>query len=452
MPLNENPVFIVGIFRSGTSLLCSLLNQNPQIALMYECDVWNFPAPLLQRRFQHNWAARMEFYNQALSRHGLTEPNVYRGLYKIRTPLDLYRAFATKKGATVCGEKSPFYCTRLEQLHREYPRAAFIFIWRNPVEVYRSVLKAGQTSRFFGRAGMLSRLIYTQEQALHQLERIEGQGARIFRVDYASLVDHTEQVCRDLSLFLGVPFSPRMTALKEADMSAIYQAPHHAHLRSGIIGRQHYARELVSPVIAQKLERYRHRWERLQANWLKPATKTPAAEPGPGEMFRDLLTGRALTIYDSLIRTGFEFFPLRWLRVYRLFKHWVVNPPSGATDEKTSLVKDWQTNWRTILVAIGMLGAVAVIQMHSNPHLQFILFYGLPCALIALVVNTRWATLFVVISSVVSQLIRYEGAPEYHSIPVFVWNLLTRLIVLQLLVLTLGRIRLEFSKNGDQVD
>ena len=56
---SSNPVFVVGIFRSGTSLLCSILNQNPKIALMYECDVWNFPSPLLKRRFKQNWAERI---------------------------------------------------------------------------------------------------------------------------------------------------------------------------------------------------------------------------------------------------------------------------------------------------------------------------------------------------------------------------------------------------------
>ena len=157
---NQNPVFVVGVFRSGTSLLCSLLNQNPGIALMYECDVWNFPRPLLPLRFRHNWAERIEFYNQALSRHRMVEAHDCRGLDQIRTPLDLYRTFGERKGAAVSGEKSPFYCDRLEQLHKRYPNAYFIIVWRPPEEIYRSVVKAGQTSRFFGKPGMLSRLIY----------------------------------------------------------------------------------------------------------------------------------------------------------------------------------------------------------------------------------------------------------------------------------------------------
>ena len=61
----SDPVFIVGVFRSGTSLLCSLLNQSPHIALMYELDIWNFPKPLLKHRLTQNWAQRLEFYNQA---------------------------------------------------------------------------------------------------------------------------------------------------------------------------------------------------------------------------------------------------------------------------------------------------------------------------------------------------------------------------------------------------
>src|SRR5271165_1539861 len=92
-PPQATPVFLVGVFRSGTSLLCSLLNQNPRVALMYECDVWNFPRLLLPSRFKLNWVERLEFYNQALSRHRMLPANGFQELEKIHTPLDLYRGF-----------------------------------------------------------------------------------------------------------------------------------------------------------------------------------------------------------------------------------------------------------------------------------------------------------------------------------------------------------------------
>jgi hypothetical protein len=451
--LNEAPVLVVGVFRSGTSLLCSLLNQNPQVALMYECDVWNFPRLLLVERFRHNWAERMEFYNQALSRHRLIAPHELKGLGAIHTPMDLYHAFGKLKGAAVSGEKSPVYCSRLEQLHQEYPKASFILVWRDPVEVYRSVLKAGQTSRYFGRSGILSRMIYQQEQLIRQAGRIEKNGARIFRVTYADIVDQTELVCRNLSDFLGVPFDRRMLELSKADLSAIYPSPHHDYLRRGIIERRKYSEELVSPAVARKLGRFRHHWEQQQGGWLNPTSTTELqSEPGLFEFAWHNALGRTLTVYDSLVRAVFEFLPLNWLRVYRLLKHWVVNPPSGAMDEKTFLIKDFKQHWFTILFATALLGVIAICELHINPHLSFILFYAIPCVLVALVVNTRWATLMVIASAILPAIIKAKGDSDYCPVSVFLWNLFTRFILLEIIILTLGRIRMEFSETGDRAE
>ena len=446
MMKNDNPLFVVGVFRSGTSLLCSLLNQNPQIALMYEFDIWNFPRPLLSRRFARNWMERLEFYNRALSRHRMVQAGDHQALQAIRTPEALYGEFGARKGAAVSGEKSPFYCDRLEQLHQHYPDARFIIVWRPPAEIYRSVLQAGRTSRFFGKPGMLSRMIYQQEQLIRQSARIEQKGARIFRVDYAGIVDQTEAVCRGLCEFLGVPFDERMRHLNKADLSAIYQAPHHAYLRRGIIERQQYAEELVPPAVVAKLERYRHRWEQMQTGGLLlPAAPAPAL-PNRAELVYHTVTGKFLTWYDSMVRAGFEFLPLSWLRVYRLLKTWMLNPPSGAMDEKTSLTQDLRQHWRTLLDALAVLLLVVFIHIHSNPHLLFVLFYAIPCGLLALMVNTRWATLFVFICSFVSPMVQYEGDADYHSTGVFLWNFLTRFLTLDVFVLMLGRIRLDCDR------
>ena len=444
--INPNPVFVVGVFRSGTSLLYSLLNQNSQVALMFESDVWNFPSPLLGYRFKHNWEERIEFFNSALSRHRMVSGRDSARLKAIRTPLDLYRAFAGRKGATIIGEKSPSYCSRLAQLHRHYPGAMFILVWRNPVEIYRSVLKAGQASRFFGKPGMLSRMIHDQEQSIRQAGWIEKHGGRVFRVDYAKLVDQPESVCREVCAFLGVPFDPQMLELKKADLSAVYREPQHTHLRRGIIERQKYTQELVPPAVVRKLERYRHRWEQQQAGWLHPPATALQPQPGIIERAYHNVAGKALNFYDALVRVAFEFLPLPWLRVYRLLKIWVINPPSGDPDEKTPLLKDWKQHWPTILMATVLFFAVVTIQFHSNPHLMFLLFYAIPCVLLALVVNIRWATVFVLAGSIIAPMVQYDGDTDYRSAAVFLWNMFSRLILLETLVLTLSRIRQEFSR------
>jgi hypothetical protein len=442
----NDTAFVIGVFRSGTSLLSLILNQNPKLALMYECDIWNFPRLLMKLRFQRDWTERIEFYNQALSRHRLVTDGNLSALHNLHAPQDLYRAYGALKGATVTGEKSPFFCNRLEQLHREYPGAAFIFVWRNPTEVYRSVLMAGQTSRFFSRPGMLSRMIYLQEQAIRQVLQIEKAGARIFHVDYANLVDDTERVCRDICAFLGVPYDPRMLQLEKADRSAIFNSPHHHFLHRGIIERQKYDRELVAPKFQKKLGRFRRRWEGLQSKWITPSDSQDQSRPGKWEMAYHNLVGAWLVSYDSIVRAGFEFMPLPWLRVYRLLKNWLVNPPSGAADEKTSMVKDFKQNWLTILTATVLLAVVVFAHMHANPHLMFILFYGSPAALVALVVNARWATVFVVLATVITPIVQYDGDPDFRSTFVIVWNFFNRLFLLEIIVLVLSRIRLELVR------
>ncbi len=442
----SDTAFVIGVFRSGTSLLSLILNQNPKVALMYECDLWNFPRPLLKLRFQRNWAERIEFYNQALSRHRLVSENNLTALTNLHAPQDLYRAYGAMKGAEVTGEKSPFFCNRVLQLQAEYPDAAFIFVWRNPVEVYRSVLKAGQTSRFFSRFGMLSRMIYFQEEAIRQMLHIEQKGARVFHVDYDRLVDDTERVCREVSVFLGVPYDSAMLQLHKADKSAIFQSPHHSFLHRGVIERQKYDRELVAPRVFKKLERFRRRWEVLQSKWIQSSQCDDQPKPSRRELVYHTMVGAMLSDHDSFVRAGFEFIPLVWLRVYRLLKNWLVNPPSGKVDEKTSMLNDFKQHWLTILTAAGLMGLVVLVHMHSNPHLMFIMFYGLPAAVVALVVNGRWATVFVLLASIISPIVLYDGDPDYRHWFIVVWNLINRFFFLEMFILILSRIRLELVR------
>src|SRR6202142_3155941 len=172
-PRLSNPVFLVGIYRSGTSLLYALLNQHPQMALMYECDVWDFPEAFSGMRFKRDWLQRQEFYNQALSRHRLIFGGSLRGLENTRSPEDLYRTFGEVKNGVLWGEKSPFYCARLQQLAHRYPGCSFVLLWRDPVEIYRSVLRTARQEPFFRRRGVLSRLIHYQEQIIRQAARSE---------------------------------------------------------------------------------------------------------------------------------------------------------------------------------------------------------------------------------------------------------------------------------------
>lgn len=282
---------------------------------MFECDVWDFPESLSRRRLRRNWLQRLEFYNQALSRHRL-RVDVAPGVDA--DPDALYRAFGEASGAAVWGEKSPHYCARLRQLAGRYPRGSFIVVGRDPVDTYGSVVRAGRHERFFRRRGMLSRMIFLEEELTRQAAELGRAGARITHLTYDDLVERTADVCRDLCRFLDLDFDPRMLDLARADFSAVYPRPEHEHLRRGRIERQRCANILDAAIIG-KLRRFQARWERLgpwRASGRSPE-HGPRPEPSMPELVHHAVAGAFLSALDDCKRALLEFLPLSWLHTYR---------------------------------------------------------------------------------------------------------------------------------------
>src|SRR5581483_10046541 len=104
---SAEPLFVVGMWRSGTSLLYALLNQHPQISLMYEGEL-----PLLWPLFvggkgKSDWARRWNFWNGAVTRHQMdnklkSEPVDFPSAIELA-----YRCYAGDKAIWGC--KSPNY-------------------------------------------------------------------------------------------------------------------------------------------------------------------------------------------------------------------------------------------------------------------------------------------------------------------------------------------------------
>jgi hypothetical protein len=443
----KNPVFVVGVLRSGTSLLYSLLNQHPQMAFMYECDAWNFPELLSGARFKGNWLKRLEFYNQALSRHRLTYGNSLRGLEDIRTPGDLYRVFGAGKDAALWGEKSPFYCSRLQQLARRHPGSPFILIWRDPVEIYRSVQLAGRSTRFFRRPGMLSRLIVYQEKMHKQAMALERAGARVHHVTYADLIDKTPEVCRGICEFLQVPFDPQMLNLEQADLSAVYYATQHNHLRGGVIQRRQISDEFLEEKTVRKLERFRNRWSRMNGGRygeIKPSAKAP--EPSFLERSYHQIPGRLLCVWDDTKRVLFEFLPLAWLRTYRELAAWFFSDRRDSSEPKLSWRKQVVEHWITIMVSYLLVAALGVLDFF-NPHLTFLPFYIVPCAFLTLMINWRWGSCAALIAAVIGPAVLSKTDRPFAHVGVLMWNTGMRFLLLHFMNLLFDRFRREATSG-----
>src|SRR5690348_14463333 len=462
-PLTENgqhscssPVFVVGVLRSGTSLLYALLNLHPQVALMYECDVWDFPEAFCGIRFKRDWLQRQEFYNQALSRHRLIFGGRVRGLDGVRAPEDLYRVFSEGKDKPVFGEKSPFYCAHLRRLVRRYPGCRVILLWRDPIEIYRSVVRAGRKERFFRRRGILSRLVFYREQMIRQTAALERAGVPLCHVTYDELTEDTEETCRRICRFLGIEFDEKMLDLASADLSAVFPGPEHNHLRSGRIERQQFADETeieqIDPAAMRRLQRFDARWRRLQSPWLgDQAAGGAESEPSVGERLYCKIAGKFFQAVDGGKRALFEFLPLAWLRTYRQTKNWLLARRAELPADRRTLNEQFRAHWVTILASAVVMAIVAYFDIITGPDVTLLPFYLIPCAVLTLVVNDRWGTMAVATVIVIWSTIQAQQNPNLSldHWKTLLWDAGMRLVLFQIIVSLLNRVRIEAAQQTE---
>jgi hypothetical protein len=455
-PSHASPVFVVGILRSGTSLLYALLNRHPEVALMYECEVWSFPESLCGMRFRGDWLRRQEFYNQALSRHRLIFGGSLRGLEQVQTPGDLYRVYSESKDKPLFGEKSPFYCARLQWLAQRHPGCRFVLLWRDPSEIYRSVVRAGRKEPFFRRRGMQSRIIFYGEQMIRQAARLEQAGVPLCHVTYADLAGDTEKTCRRVCRFLGIEFDEKMLDLAGADLSAIFPGPEHNHLRSGRIVRQDFSNEagieIIGPAARKRLQRFGARWSRLQSRWHgQPTVAVAETEPSVGERLYYRMAGAFFQAWDDGKRALFEFLPLAWLRTYRQTKNWFLARRADLPADRRSLGEQFRAHWITILASLAVMTIVALVDIITGPDVTLLPFYLIPCAVLTLVVNYRWGTFAAALFTVLWATIQAHQNPNLNldHWQTLLWDAGMRFVLFQIIVLLLNRVRIEAAQAGE---
>ena len=320
----RGPLFVIGTWRSGTSLLYALLNKHPQIALMYEGDL-----PLLRPLFWMpgggaRWLARWEFWNNGLTRHKLDGSRMRLNASHFPSAMEeVYQAYARQKGALIWGDKSPNYYDSLVWLAREFPDARFVIIWRDPTSIIRSIVRAAEENSFFGQRGMAIRALMGYRVLKTECDRLVSRGSRVHYMQYEALVRDPARVMADVCKFLDIPFVPNVGFLDGADRSAIYQAQHHALVRGEQIVSSLERAELLPVELKRKIKRYESLWwEESGQKWpiLSSSQDCNCEKPSLWERLVDRVLYRCLRIMDSIVVVAYCSVPLPLLRGIRSFR------------------------------------------------------------------------------------------------------------------------------------
>src|SRR5579862_4167196 len=277
------PVFVVGVWRSGTTLLYSLLNQHPDLRLFYESDL-----PVLWPMFhfsggRHAWREKWEYWNAGLSRHDLDPARLQGRVDSLAEAMEKAgREYAGQKGKKHWGCKSPSYYDRLDFLAREFPDARFVVIWRDPEEVGLSVIKAKATALWFTRPGMNRKALLAPQILKTQVDKIISMGALVHQLHFRDLIEKTDPTMRSICKFLQLPFDPAMTELSKADRTAVFEGGHHKLAMGDKIVARKERKESLPADLAQKIGRYKARWRAKEGDrWMLSArfAKTDSRQP-----------------------------------------------------------------------------------------------------------------------------------------------------------------------------
>ena len=181
----RGPLFVIGIWRSGTSLLYALLNKHPQVSLLYEGDLYRLRPLFWIPRAASSWLARWDLWNGALKRHGLDTGRIPSSVSRLQTAMEkAYQEYAFQKGALIWGEKSTFCYDSLTRLARTFPDARFIIIWRDPAAICSSVIRAAEEPCWFDRRGMTSLALLGCKVLKTQCDWLVSRGARVHQIEY----------------------------------------------------------------------------------------------------------------------------------------------------------------------------------------------------------------------------------------------------------------------------
>jgi hypothetical protein len=334
---NQGPLFVVGMWRSGTSLLYALLNQHPDIALMYEGDLPLLWPMFLGRRSRQDWVARWDFWNAALKRHKMNPRDFLPTVPSLKSAMEI--VYPTYAGHAIWGCKSPNYYDSMERIARMFPNARFIIIWRNLEDICRSAMRAAQQRSWFSRTGMTHRIILGYRRMKIECDRLASIDAQVHEIHYEELVCEPSKTMAGICSFLNIPFVASMSSLRDADRSAIFEDRHHSMVKSADIVSSQQRPEVLPTRLKAKIGRYENYWrEQYSGRWPTYSARNGSLTPSLAERCADQLIYRLLRTYDEIVVFIYCFTPLALLRSYRRLKQ--RNPETTTTTLQTATETD----------------------------------------------------------------------------------------------------------------
>jgi hypothetical protein len=230
------PLIVLGVGRSGTTLLRVILDRSPGIAIPEES---RFIPPLARRhRDQVEPGPFLDDLRRlpVLAKWKLSPsdvaPLLRAGMSVGEAVGAVFSAYARNQGKPRWGDKTPMYMRHLTLLERLFPDAVYVHLIRDGRDVALSFLSLpeGVATRTFARPRTptgVACMWRTEILAARELGQRAGP-SRYLEARYEGLVADASGVVRSICDFAELPFEPAM--LEYADAVDVSTRPHHRRL------------------------------------------------------------------------------------------------------------------------------------------------------------------------------------------------------------------------------
>jgi hypothetical protein len=254
------PLFVLGVSRSGTTLLRVILDRSPGIAIPDE----TFFIPQLAHR--HPGTVDVESFLDDLRRLPRLAAwevaadefaaRLHPGMRAGEAIGAVFSAYAAKHGKPRWGDKTPMYMRHLGLIDELFPDAQYVHLIRDGRDAALAFLDMppGVVTKTWAHPRSAAGFACewrTEVRRAQALGRKAGT-TRYLEVRYEELVADTEGVTRSICDFAALPFEPSM--LEYAGAVDVSEKPHHQRLLQPPTSGVRNWRDQMSPEDAAAFE------------------------------------------------------------------------------------------------------------------------------------------------------------------------------------------------------
>jgi len=229
------PVIVLGVGRSGTTLLRVMLDRNTALAIPYETFFVSQLAHRHGRRpqlddFLDDLGRLRTLYDWGIAPNDV-RPRLREGMTTSEAITAIFETYAERQGKTRWGDKTPLYMQQLPLLERIFPDAIWIHLVRDGRDAALSFLELPES--FAGTTWAQPRTV-AQFAARWRTEILAAQrlgrhtGSRYLELRYEDLVADAERELRRICEHASLPWDPGM--LDHTRVSDAANMPEHRNL------------------------------------------------------------------------------------------------------------------------------------------------------------------------------------------------------------------------------